>query len=100
MTNKLIVYMIDGVAAEHYASDHKRLPHFAALENRGFRVENLRAEALGTSLPGRTSMLTGVTADVSGVYGNKIWDGAGAFRYAATLQWLQERTRPFFGRAG
>ncbi len=82
MSKKLIVYMIDGVAAEHYASDRKRLPHFTALESRGFRVENLLAEALGTSLPGRTSMLTGVTADVSGVYGNKIWDGTRAFRYA------------------
>ena len=82
MSQKLIVYMIDGVAAEHYASDRKRLPHFSALEARGFRVENLRSEALGTSLPGRTSMLTGVTADVSGVYGNLIWDGVATFRYA------------------
>lgn len=82
MSQKLIVYMIDGVAAEHYTSDRKRLPHFSALEQRGFRVENLRSEALGTSLPGRTSMLTGVTAAVSGVYGNLIWDGVAAFRYA------------------
>ncbi|HRW10957.1 MAG TPA: hypothetical protein P5121_37905 [Caldilineaceae bacterium] len=57
MTNKLIVYMIDGVAAEHYQSDRKRFPYFAALEARGFRVENLHAEALGTSLPGRTTNL-------------------------------------------
>lgn len=82
MPQKLIVYMIDGVAADHYQSDCKRFPHLTALEERGFRIENLRAEALGTSLPGRTSMLTGVTADVSGVYGNKIWDGEASFRYA------------------
>jgi predicted AlkP superfamily pyrophosphatase or phosphodiesterase len=82
MSQKLIVYMIDGVAADHYQSDRRRFPHFAALEKRGFRVENLHSEALGTSLPGRTSMLTGVTADVSGVYGNKIWDGERDFRYA------------------
>jgi predicted AlkP superfamily pyrophosphatase or phosphodiesterase len=78
---KLMVLMIDGVAADHYTQDKGRFPHFAALEARGFRIERLNSEVLGTSLPGRTSILTGVTADVSGVYGNKIWDG-NAFRYA------------------
>lgn len=83
MTNKLIVLMIDGVAAHHYATDRGRFPNLMSLEARGTRVQNLHAEVLGTSLPGRTSMLTGVTADVSGVYGNKIWDARqGAFRYA------------------
>jgi predicted AlkP superfamily pyrophosphatase or phosphodiesterase len=81
MSNKLIVLMVDGVAAEHYALDKGRFPHFAALEERGFRVERLHSEVLGTSLPGRVSMLTGATADVSGVYANKIWDGE-KFRYA------------------
>lgn len=81
MSNKLIVLMVDGVAADHYAQDRGRFPHFAALEARGFRIERLHAEVLGTSLPGRVSMLTGVTADISGVYANKIWDGA-RFRYA------------------
>jgi predicted AlkP superfamily pyrophosphatase or phosphodiesterase len=79
--SKLMVLMIDGVAADHYAQDKGRFPHFAALEARGFRIERLHSEVLGTSLPGRTSILTGVTADVSGVYGNKIWDGD-VFRYA------------------
>jgi predicted AlkP superfamily pyrophosphatase or phosphodiesterase len=78
---KLIVLMIDGVSADHYAQDKGRFPHFAALEARGFRIERLYSEVLGTSLPGRTSILTGATADVSGVYGNKIWDGE-QFRYA------------------
>lgn len=78
---KLMVLMIDGVAADHYAQDKGRFPHFAALEKRGFRIERLHSEVLGTSLPGRTSILTGATADVSGVYGNKIWDGE-RFRYA------------------
>ncbi|MBW4437883.1 MAG: alkaline phosphatase family protein [Pleurocapsa minor GSE-CHR-MK-17-07R] len=81
MANKLIVLMVDGVSAEHYALDHGRFPHFAALEKHGFRVERLKSEVLGTSLPGRTSMLTGATADISGVYANKIWDGE-RFRYA------------------
>jgi predicted AlkP superfamily pyrophosphatase or phosphodiesterase len=82
MSDKLIVMMVDGVSADHYQTDRARLPFFSALEARGFRVERLRSEVLGTSLPGRTSMLTGVTADVSGVYANRIWDGESAFRYS------------------
>lgn len=83
MTGKLIILMVDGVSADTYQRDSGRFPHFRALEKRGFRVESLHSEVLGTSLPGRTSMLTGVTADVSGVYANKIWDGAATFRYAS-----------------
>lgn len=77
---RLIVLMIDGVSADHYETERQQLPHLASLEARGTRVRRLHSEVLGTSLPGRTSMLTGVTADVSGVYGNRIWDGS-AFRY-------------------
>jgi predicted AlkP superfamily pyrophosphatase or phosphodiesterase len=83
MPNKLIVVMIDGVSADYFATDRGRLPHLSALASRGLVVNNLHAEVLGTSLPGRTSMLTGMTADVSGVYGNKIWDSKRReFRYA------------------
>ena len=82
MAGKLIVLMLDGISAEYVAAEWRRLPHLAALAERGFSVERLRAETGGTSFPGRTSMVTGVTADVSGVYANKIWDGAG-FRYAS-----------------
>lgn len=73
--------MVDGVSADHYLADAGRFPNFRALEQQGFRVERLHAEVLGTSLPGRTSMMTGVTANVSGVYGNLIW-GGDSFRYA------------------
>ncbi|MGQ9889905.1 MAG: alkaline phosphatase family protein [Aggregatilineales bacterium] len=83
MSDKLIILMVDGVSADHYQRDAGRFPHLQSLERRGFRVEALRSEALGTSLPGRTSMLTGATAATSGVYGNKIWDAQRAqFRYA------------------
>lgn len=83
MSQKLIVLMIDGVSADYYRTENGRLPNLKALEERGFRVDRLHAEVLGTSLPGRTSMMTGVTADVSGVYGNKIWDAERrVFRYA------------------
>jgi len=77
---KLLVIMIDGISADHYQTERASLPHLASLEARGFRVHNLHAEVVGTSLPGRTSILTGMTADVSGIYGNRIWDGE-RFRY-------------------
>ncbi len=83
MSDKLIVLMVDGVSADHYRQDSGRFPHWQGLQQRGWWVERLHSEVLGTSLPGRTSMLTGVSADVSGVYGNKIWDPKQAdFRYA------------------
>lgn len=81
MPNKLLIIMIDGVSADYFASQRGRLPHLDALAARGLVVDNLHAEVLGTSLPGRVSMMTGVTADVSGIYGNMIWDGE-QFRYA------------------
>ncbi len=81
MPQKLIVLMLDGVSADYFATCRGRLPNLSALAERGFVVEKLHAEVCGTSLPGRTSMMTGVTADVSGVYGNQIWDGK-QWRYA------------------
>lgn len=77
----LIVLMIDGVSADHIATELPRLPHLAALAQRGFQVHSLGVEVCGTSLPGRTSILTGAPAEVSGIYGNNIWDGR-QFRYA------------------
>jgi len=83
MSNKLIVLMIDGVSAEYFVTSRGRLPHLSALAERGLVVNDLRSEVLGTSIPGRTSILTGTTADVSGIYGNKIWDThIQDFRYA------------------
>lgn len=81
MANKLLVIMIDGVSADYFATCRSRVPHLYALVERGLVVQNLHSEVLGTSLPGRTSMMTGFTADISGVYANMIWDGE-RFRYA------------------
>ena len=75
MSQKCIVLMVDGISADHYINIRTQLPHLMQLEKRGFRVERLHAEQLGVSLSGRVSMLTGQTADQSGVYGNKCWDG-------------------------
>lgn len=57
------------------------MPHLSALAERGLVVDNLHADMPGTSLTGRTTLLTGVTADVHGVWGNTVWDGE-RFRYA------------------
>ncbi len=83
MSQKLIVLMVDGISADHYTAIRQQLPHLMALEKQGFRIDRLHAEQLGVSLAGRVSMLTGHTADQSGVFGNKTWDSAKqAFRYA------------------
>lgn len=82
MTVGLIVLMIDGVSTDTFARERGRMPHLASLAERGATVERLAAEVPGTSLPGRTSILTGVSSDVSGVYGNMLWDGE-RFRYAS-----------------
>lgn len=78
---KLILIMIDGVSAEYFATHRARVPHMAALAEQGTVVDTLAADTPATSLPGRTSILTGVTPDVHGIYGNVIWDGE-RFRYA------------------
>ncbi|MEQ8676993.1 MAG: alkaline phosphatase family protein [Aggregatilineales bacterium] len=83
MPNKLILVMIDGVSADTFKTQRGRLPNLSLLAQNGLVIENLHSERLGTSLPGRTGILTGVTADVSGVYANMIWDAAESrFRYA------------------
>jgi len=75
MPQKLMVIMIDGISADYFATCRGRLLHLSALAERGLVVENLHSEVLGISLGGRVGMITGVSADQSGVYGNLIWDG-------------------------
>ena len=77
----LILIMLDGVAAAYVARHPTRVPHLQALAARGLRVDRLQADLPATSLPGRTSILTGVDAASHGIFGNQIWDGA-RFRYA------------------
>jgi predicted AlkP superfamily pyrophosphatase or phosphodiesterase len=79
--SKLILIMIDGISAEYFANHRARMPHLAALAEQGLVVNQLHSDVPGTSLTGRTTMITGVTADVHGVWGNVIWDGE-RFRYA------------------
>jgi predicted AlkP superfamily pyrophosphatase or phosphodiesterase len=79
--SSVIVIMFDGVSADHLARHPARCPHLAALARRGLLVERVAADVPATSLPGRTSILTGVAGDAHGIYGNTIWDGE-RFRYA------------------
>lgn len=68
----LIVLMLDGISADSFARRRAHMPHLARLAEGGLVVERLSAEICGTSFPGRTSILTGVPAAVSGIYGNVI----------------------------
>lgn len=73
--------MVDGVSGAYFERRRSALPNLDALARKGLWVERLAAEVPGTSLPGRTSMVTGVSASEHGIYGNLIWDGQ-RFRYA------------------
>jgi predicted AlkP superfamily pyrophosphatase or phosphodiesterase len=77
----LIVIMLDGISADTFARHPSRVPHLRALAARGLQVDRVAADLPATSLPGRTSILTGVGAETHGIYGNVIWDGE-RFRYA------------------
>jgi predicted AlkP superfamily pyrophosphatase or phosphodiesterase len=77
----LIVIMIDGVSADYFAKHRNTLPHLNRLAEQGLVVERLGSITPATSLPGRTTILTGDLAHQHGIYGNVIWDGE-RFRYA------------------
>jgi predicted AlkP superfamily pyrophosphatase or phosphodiesterase len=73
--------MIDGLGADHFSRYQQQLPQLTALAARGTLIERLSPERSATSLPGRTSIVTGVPSEHHGIYGNVIWDGK-QFRYA------------------
>lgn len=79
--NPLILIMIDGLGADHFSNYRQQLPQLDALAKRGTLVERLSPERSATSLPGRTSIVTGVPSEQHGIYGNTIWDGK-QFRHA------------------
>lgn len=82
MSKKLILILVDGIGADFFAGNRHLLPHMDRLAGNGLYVERLAPETCATSLPGRTSILTGVPARDHGIYGNIIW-GEGCFRYAS-----------------
>jgi predicted AlkP superfamily pyrophosphatase or phosphodiesterase len=79
--SKTIVVMIDGLGADYFTKYCHRLPYLSAIAERGTLVDRVSPERCGTSLPGRTSIVTGVASSQHGIYGNIIWDGS-QFRYA------------------
>lgn len=79
--SRVLLLMIDGVSADYLQRFEANVPHLAALSERGLRVDRLGSDVPGTSLPGRSGIVTGVGPERHGIHGNVIWDG-GAFRYA------------------
>lgn len=79
----VVVMLIDGVS-EHYFNKYRhKLPHLDHLARCGTLVNALSPEICGTSLPGRSAILTGVDSSRHGVYGNQIFDpDQGRFRNA------------------
>lgn len=78
---KLIVVMIDGLSADYFNTHSENLPTLAMMAERGLYVRRLKSDVPATSMPGRTSMVTGVPADKHGIYGNYLFDGT-TFRCA------------------
>lgn len=79
--NPVILIMIDGLGADHFSHYQQQLPQLTTLATRGTLIERLSPERSATSLPGRTSIVTGVASEHHGIYGNVIWDGK-QFRHA------------------
>lgn len=78
-----LVILIDGVSEHYFARRRTKLPHLDALARSGLWVTQVAPEICGTSLPGRSSLLTGVSAARHGVYGNQLFDPErGCFRNA------------------
>lgn len=78
---KVILVLIDGLSADYFEQHRGRLPHLDALSSQGWLVQRLHCPVPATSMPGRTSMITGSPSKVHGVFGNHVFDGR-SFRCA------------------
>lgn len=82
--NKLLLVMLDGVSSEYFMSFPQHFPRLHAVASQGQLITDLAPERCAASLPGRTSIITGVDAAQHGIYSNKIWDARhGCFRDAS-----------------
>lgn len=72
---KLIVVLIDGLSADYFNLHRHRLPYLDGLVARGTQVRRLTSPTPATSMPGRTSMITGRPSQEHGVFGNHVFDG-------------------------
>ena len=79
----LVVMLIDGISEHYFHKNRHKRPHLDHLARRGTLVNALSPEICGTSLPGRSAILTGVDSSRHGVYGNQLFDTSqGRFRNA------------------
>lgn len=76
--------MIDGVSSNYFTDFPQFMPHTHALAKNGIVLTDLAPEKCASSLPGRTSILTGQPSRNHGIYGNTIWDPVEkSFRYSS-----------------
>lgn len=73
--NKLLMIMIDGVSADYFEAHKQRLPYLSRLAETGYQVKRMKSPVPATSMPGRASLLSGVSADRHGVFGNRVLRG-------------------------
>lgn len=72
---KLIAILVDGLSADYFDSHRPRLPHLSEIAATGTRIARLGSAVPATSMPGRATMLTGVSPDRHGAWGNHVFDG-------------------------
>lgn len=70
--NKVLMIMIDGVSADYFEANRHRLPYLSRLAEDGCQVKRMKSPVPATSMPGRASILSGLTADQHGIFGNRI----------------------------
>ena len=70
--NQLILIMIDGLSADSFAKKRSILPNLDQLAKTGMQVNRVAPEIFGTSMPGRTSIITGEPPHKHGIYANKL----------------------------
>ncbi len=81
--SKLLLIMIDGISSDYFLCYPQFMPYTHGLAKDNTVLTGLSPEMCGSSLPGRTSILTGQSSKQHGIYGNFIWDNAEkGFRYA------------------
>ncbi|WP_245440853.1 alkaline phosphatase family protein [Mesorhizobium sanjuanii] len=96
---KLLLIMIDGVSADYFQEHANRLPNLSSLAADGYLVRRMRSAVPATSMPGRASILTGVGAEIHGIFGNRILSD-GAFVAAEAEHLLVPTIATLASRAG
>lgn len=96
---KLLLIMIDGVSSDYLENHRERLPNLSSLADSGYHVRRMRSAVPGTSMPGRASILTGVAADMHGIFGNRVLSD-GAFIAAEVEHVLVPTIATLASRAG